>query len=118
MYDLIIRNGKIIDGTGSPWYYGDVAIKNDKIEKIGYLKNFRSKEEIDAKGKIVSPGFIDMHTHSDLYILDTPLIEAKVRQGITTDLLGQDGIAAAPLPEKYISPWRKKLGRIRWDPTY
>lgn len=123
MYDLIIRNGKIIDGTGSPWYYGDIAIKNDKIDKIGNLKSCQGKEEINAHGKVVSPGFIDMHTHSDLVILDTPLIEAKVRQGITTDLLGQDGIAAAPLPEKYVSPWRKNLAGldgtppIEWDWT-
>ena len=123
MYDLIIRNGKIIDGTGSPWYYGDIAVEKGKIVKIGKLTNCQAKEEIDAKKQVVSPGFIDMHTHSDLVILDEPLIEAKVRQGITTDLLGQDGIAAAPLPEKYVSAWRKNLAGldgtpdINWDWT-
>lgn len=86
MYDLIIRNGKVIDGTGSPWYYGDIAIKNRKIVKIGKLTNCHGKEEINAQNQVVSPGFIDMHTHSDLVILDDSLIEAKVRQGITTDL--------------------------------
>ncbi|MFC4801246.1 amidohydrolase family protein [Neobacillus sp. GCM10023253] len=116
MYDLIIRNGKIIDGTGSPWYYGDLAIENGKIAKIGKLTNCQAKEEIDAKNQVVSPGFIDMHTHSDLVILDEPLIEAKVRQGITTDLLGQDGIAAAPLPKEYVSPWRKNLAGLDGNP--
>ncbi|MBO0996681.1 D-aminoacylase [Bacillus sp. SD075] len=116
MYDLIIRNGKIIDGTGSPWYYGDIAINKGEIIKIGKLMNCRSKEDIDAKHQVVSPGFIDMHTHSDLVILDEPLIEAKVRQGITTDLLGQDGIAAAPLPKKYVSPWRKNLAGLDGTP--
>lgn len=116
MYDLIIRNGKIIDGTGSPWYYGDIAIEQGKIVKIGKLTGYKAKEEIDANKQVVSPGFIDMHTHSDLVILDEPLIEAKVRQGITTDLLGQDGIAAAPLPENYVSPWRKNLAGLNGNP--
>lgn len=123
MFDLLIRNGKIIDGTGSPWFYGDIAIKDGEIKKIGKLTNDTAHEEIDANFQAVSPGFIDMHTHSDLVILDEPLIEAKVRQGITTDLLGQDGIGAAPLPEAYISSWRKNIAGldgtppIEWDWT-
>ncbi|WNS76459.1 D-aminoacylase [Bacillus sp. DTU_2020_1000418_1_SI_GHA_SEK_038] len=116
MYDLIIRNGKIIDGTGSPWYYGDIAIKDGRIARIGKLSNCRAIEEIDARNQVVSPGFIDMHTHSDLVILDEPLIEAKVRQGITTDLLGQDGIAAAPLPKDYVPAWRKNLAGLDGNP--
>lgn len=117
MYDVVIRNGKIIDGTGSPWYYGDIAIDQGKIAKIGKLSGCHGKIEIDANQKIVSPGFIDMHTHSDLVILDEPLIEAKVRQGITTDLLGQDGIAAAPLPNQFISSWRKNLAGLNGNPS-
>lgn len=116
MFDLIIRNGKIIDGTGSPWYYGDIGISNGFIKKIGKLNHIESVETIDAQRQIVSPGFIDMHTHSDLVILDEPLIEAKVRQGITTDLLGQDGIAAAPLPSEYVSPWKKNMAGLNGTP--
>lgn len=116
MYDLIIRNGKIIDGTGSPWYYSDIAIQDDKIEKIGKLTDLKAKKEIDAKRHIVSPGFIDMHTHSDLVILEQGIIEAKVRQGITTDLLGQDGIAAAPLPDEHVSNWSKNLAGLDGTP--
>ncbi len=116
MFDLIIRNGKIIDGTGSPWYYGDIGISNGIIKKIGKLNHIESVETIDAQRQIVSPGFIDMHTHSDLVILDEPLIEAKVRQGITTDLLGQDGIAAAPLPSEYVSPWKKNMAGLNGSP--
>ncbi|QFT87710.1 N-acyl-D-glutamate deacylase [Bacillus sp. THAF10] len=116
MYDLIIRNGKVIDGTGSPWYYADIAVTEGKIVKIGKLTAFQAREEYDAKNKVVSPGFIDMHTHSDLVILDQPMIEAKVRQGITTDLLGQDGIAAAPLPDQYVSAWRKNLAGLDGTP--
>lgn len=121
MFDLLIKNGKIIDGTGSPWYYGDIGIQDGKIQKIGLLDQHGAKQIIDVKQLVVSPGFIDMHTHSDLVILEEPLIEAKVRQGITTDLLGQDGIAAAPLPSEYISTWKKNLAgldgkpKIEWD---
>ncbi|GIN99020.1 D-aminoacylase [Siminovitchia terrae] len=117
MYDLIIHNGRIIDGTGSPWYYGDIAIEEGKIAKIGNLTTFQAKKTIDAKQQVITPGFIDMHTHSDLVILEQPLIEAKVRQGITTDLLGQDGIAAAPLPEKYVSQWKKNLAGLDGSPS-
>jgi len=116
MFDLIFKNAKIIDGTGSPWYYGDIGIKNDKIKKIGKLSDKLSERVIDVERKVISPGFIDMHTHSDLMILDDPLIEAKVRQGITTDLLGQDGVAAAPLHEDYISPWKKNIAGLNGTP--
>lgn len=117
MYNLIIRNGKVIDGTGSPWYYSDVAVENGNIIKIGDLRNEQAEVEIDAKRNIVSPGFIDMHTHSDLFILNDSLIEAKVRQGITTDLLGQDGIAAAPLPKELVATWQKNLAGLDGSPS-
>src|SRR5699024_1823600 len=116
MYSLLIRNAKIIDGTGSPWYYSDIGIQGDTIKKIGDLTADNGKKEIDAKFNVLSPGFIDMHTHSDLVILDESLIEAKVRQGITTDLLGQDGVAAAPLHGNYISPWQKNIAGLDKTP--
>lgn len=116
MHDLIIWNGKIIDGTGSPWFYGNLAVNRGKIVKIGKLQNEKGKIEIDAHDQIVSPGFIDMHVHTDLFILDDPLVEAKVRQGITTELLGQDGIAAAPLPDKFKEDWRSNLSGLDGNP--
>lgn len=116
LYDLILAHGKIIDGTGSPWFYGDIGIIDKEIAAIGNLTGALAKRMINVEGKIVCPGFIDMHTHSDLFVLETPLIEAKIRQGITTDLLGQDGIAAAPLPEKYVNVWRQNLSGLDGDP--
>lgn len=116
MHDLIIRNGRIIDGTGSPWFYGDIAVDNDKIVKIGKLAKEKGKLDIDVHHQIVSPGFIDMHVHTDLFILDDPLVEAKVRQGITTELLGQDGIAAAPLPDRFKEDWRNNLSGLDGNP--
>lgn len=121
MFNLIIRSAKIIDGTGSPWYKADLGIIGDKIAKVGNLSAQTAEQMIDARGRVVCPGFIDMHTHSDLYVLEQRFISAKIRQGITTDLLGQDGIAAAPLPTQYVDAWRKNLSgldgtpNIEWD---
>lgn len=116
LHDLVIRNGRIIDGTGSPWFYGDIAVDLGKISKIGKLTGETGKTEIDAHHQIVCPGFIDMHVHTDLFILADPLVEAKVRQGITTELLGQDGIAAAPLPDAYKEDWRGNLSGLDGNP--
>jgi len=91
-YDVVIRNGKIVDGTGNPWYYGDVAIKGDKIAAIGRIAA-TGKREIDAKGLIVAPGFIDMHSHSDFTILEDGNAQSKIRQGVTTEVLGESSSA-------------------------
>lgn len=95
-YDIIIENGRIIDGTGNPWYYGDVGIIDDKIIKTGYLKESLAKQRIDATGMFVTPGFIDIHTHSDGNILSIPKADNSVRQGLTTIVAGNCG--GSPLP--------------------
>ncbi len=95
-YDIIIENGKIIDGTGNPYYYGDVGISDNKILKIGNLKSSPAGRRIDAAGMFVAPGFIDIHTHSDRNILNLPLAENSVRQGLTTIVGGNCG--GSPLP--------------------
>ena len=97
MYDIVVKNGKILDGTGNPWFYGDVGIKNGRIVKIGRLGVETAEKVIDAKGYIVSPGFIDMHSHSDFAALINPYMESKVRQGVTTEVIGNCGFSAAPL---------------------
>ncbi len=88
-YDLVIRNGKIVDGTGNPWFFGDVAIKGDKIAAIGRIAPQAGGREIDAMGLIVAPGFIDMHSHSDFTILEDGNAQSKIRQGVTTEVLGE-----------------------------
>ncbi len=97
--ETIIRNGRVMDGTGNPWRKADVGIIADRIVAIGDLSaaGSGSAKTIDATGCIVGPGFIDMHSHSDVAFLINPVVEPKIRQGITTEVVGQDGIAAAPM---------------------
>ena len=88
-YDVLIRHGKIVDGTGNPWFFGDVAIKGDKIVAVGRAIEGTAKREIDAKGLVVAPGFIDMHSHSDYVLLEDGRAQSKIRQGVTTDVIGE-----------------------------
>ena len=90
-------------------------MENDKIVKIGNIDTTEDMEVIDATGLVVAPGFIDTHSHSDLQILVDPEVRPKIMQGITTEVLGQDGISMAPLPPQYISPWRKNLAGLDGD---
>jgi N-acyl-D-aspartate/D-glutamate deacylase len=94
-YDLIIRNGKVVDGTGNPWFHADIAIRGDKIVAIGRSLTGDAKCEIDAKGLVVAPGFIDMHSHSDTLLLEDGSAPSKIRQGVTTEVFGE-GSSAGP----------------------
>jgi len=98
-YDLIIANGQILDGTGSPSLSADVGIRNGKIAKIGDLAGSDAAKVIDAEGLIVSPGFIDLHNHSDEELISTPKADTYIRQGVTTLFVGQCGGSAAPSDE-------------------
>lgn len=117
MSKTLIKNGFIVDGTGKNRYKADLIVENDKISYIGIDKNIDNSfdKTIDANGMVVCPGFIDTHSHSDLQILLDPYVEPKIRQGITTEILGQDGISMAPLPLEYVSPWRKNLAGLDGD---
>jgi N-acyl-D-aspartate/D-glutamate deacylase len=95
-YDLLITNGRIVEGTGNPWFHGDVAIKGDKIVAVGRVPEGKAKRTIAAKGLIVAPGFIDIHSHSDDLLLEDGHAQSKIRQGVTTEVLGE-GRSVAPL---------------------
>ena len=97
-YDLIIRNGHVIDGSGSPWYAADVAVKDGRIAAIGGLADANATRIIDAHGLIVAPGFIDMLGQSELTLLVDPRAPSKIFQGITTEITGE-GESVAPLNE-------------------
>ena len=100
-YDLIIRNGHIMDGTGSPWYAADLAVKDGRIAAIGDLSGAQAKRVIDAKGMLVTPGFIDMLGQSETSILVDPRLPSKIYQGITTEITGE-GESIAPLDDAMI----------------
>jgi N-acyl-D-amino-acid deacylase len=100
-FDVVIINGHIIDGTGSPWYSGDVGIRAGKIAVIGNLGDAQRDRTIDAHGMVVAPGFIDMLGQSELTILVDPRLPSKIYQGITTEITGEGG-SAAPLNDSII----------------
>ncbi|MBT8366376.1 MAG: amidohydrolase family protein [Deltaproteobacteria bacterium] len=99
MYDYIIANGAIIDGTGSAGYNGDIGIEGDRIAAIGDLTRADTRERIDARGLTVAPGFIDMHTHSDFTLLVNGAAENQVHQGVTLEAIGQCGHGCAPVSD-------------------
>ena len=103
-YDILILNGTIVDGSGSPWFYGDVAIRAGKIAAIGHLGDVPAIRKIDATGMIVAPGFIDIHTHARRGIFEDPTAQNYIRQGVTTLIEGNDG--SSPLP---LAPFFEKL---------
>ena len=97
MLDILIENGFIIDGAGNPGYYGSVGVEGETITVFrGAVRDVEVARVIDATGKTVCPGFIDMHAHSGLVLLSDPAHEPKVRQGVTTELIGVDGNSYAP----------------------
>jgi N-acyl-D-amino-acid deacylase len=112
MFDIIISGGRIVDGSGSPWYRGDVGINGECIEAIGSLDNAEAVRVIDAAGCVACPGFIDMHSHSDIILLANPRHEPKIMQGVTTDVLGLDGSSYAPLSPANLKMVRQYLSGV------
>ncbi len=89
-YDLVIRHGRIVDGTGNPWFFGDLAIRGDRIAAVGVIpEKAPTHRTIDARGLVVAPGFIDMHSHSDWVLFEEGRAQGKIRQGVTTEILGE-----------------------------
>ena len=117
MFDLIIRGGRVIDGTGNPGYRADIGLQGERIAAIGSIKSSQASRVIDATGLVVCPGFIDMHTHSDVMILAHPRHEAKVMQGVTTDLIGLDGLSYAPLSPDNLRMMRSYLAGLNGNPN-
>jgi N-acyl-D-amino-acid deacylase len=117
VFDLVITNGHIIDGTGSPWYSGDVAIRDGRVSAIGSLTAAPRKRTIDAAGKVVAPGFIDMLGQSELSILVEPRLPSKIYQGITTEITGEGG-SIAPLNDAIIQADRPGYDHYRITPDW
>src|ERR1041384_1019773 len=116
-FDMLILNGHIIDGTGSPWYAGDIGIRAGKIATIGHLANASARKTIDAHGKVVAPGFIDMLGQSELSILTEPRLPSKIFQGITTEITGEGG-SVAPLNDKIIAADKDTYSHYQVTPDW
>ncbi len=113
----LLANALLVDGTGAPARPGSLLVKDRRIEAVGggELAEAEAERVLDLGGAALAPGFIDTHSHSDLFLLLAPENPAKLRQGVTTEILGQDGIAMAPLPARYVGPWRKNLAGLEGD---
>jgi N-acyl-D-amino-acid deacylase len=116
-FDVIITNGHIIDGTGSPWYSGDVGIRDGKIAAIGNLSAAQTKRKIDVHGMVVAPGFIDMLGQSEKTILVDPRLPSKIYQGITTEVTGEGG-SVAPLNDAIIQAGKLKYEYLQITPDW
>jgi N-acyl-D-amino-acid deacylase len=115
-FDLVLANGKILDGCGNPWFWGDVAVQGSRIAQVGAAGTLRGRETLDLGGRFVAPGFVDIHTHSDLSILVNRRAETAVRQGATTHIIGNCGMSPAPLDEGHLADMRGYWGRISEQP--
>src|SRR5277367_4508966 len=116
-YAVLIRNGHIVDGTGSPWYAADVAIRDGHIAAIGHLDSATAKQTIDAAGMVVAPGFIDMLGQSEESILVNPHLPSKIYQGITTEITGEGG-SAAPLTDAIRTADHADYSHFKIDPSW
>jgi N-acyl-D-amino-acid deacylase len=116
-FDVVIRGGHVIDGTGSPWYEADVGIREGRIVAIGRLAGASAKTTIDARGKIVAPGFIDMLGQSELTLLVDPHVPSKIFQGITTEITGEGG-SAAPLNDAIIKADHVGYAHLKITPDW
>ncbi|HET6579202.1 MAG TPA: D-aminoacylase, partial [Gemmatimonadales bacterium] len=116
VYDVLIRNGRIIDGTGSPWYAGDVGIRGGRIVAIGTLDG-AARQTVDASGMVVAPGFIDMLGQSEMSILVDPRLPSKIFQGITTEITGEGG-SAGPLDDSIIAADRSSYEHYGITPDW
>src|SRR5689334_1773183 len=116
--DFAIRGGRILDGTGNPWFLADVGIKDGKIVTIGHVAPGAARQTIEAAGLVVCPGFIDLHTHSDLSLLSDGDGQSKVRQGVTLDVIGEATTVAplvGPAGDEYRLDLREREGfEVDW----
>ena len=115
-YDLVLANGKILDGCGNPWFWGDLAIGQGRIVQVAPPGTLHGRAVIHVDGRYVAPGFIDVHTHSDLSILVNRRAESAVRQGVTTHVVGNCGMSPAPVNKAHLADMRQYWERISDQP--
>jgi len=111
-FDLVLAGGRIVDGCGNPWFYGDVGIRRGRIAHIAPPGTLRGQRILDVGGRFVAPGFVDIHTHSDLSILVNRQAESVVRQGVTTEVIGNCGMSPAPISGARLAEMRHYWGQL------
>ena len=116
MFDLLFRNARILDGAGNPWYRGDVGVRGEQIAAVGRIGEVEAARTVDCADRVLSPGFIDMHSHADVMLLAEPHHEAKIYQGVTTDVLGQDGLSYAPASPATLQLLRRQIAACNGNP--
>ncbi len=109
-FDIGVLGGRVVDGAGNPWYLGDIGVKGKRIAEIGSIRRGECRRAIDARGTYVCPGFVDIHTHSDITAIVYPGCDSTLRQGVTTHLIGNCGSSAAPIREPYVETWKNYWG--------
>lgn len=115
-FDYVICHGRVVDGTGSPWFFADVGIKGDRIVAIGKIDPAAAENVIEADGRFLVPGFIDAHVHTDLKLLEEPDLPSSVFQGVTSHIIGQDGISYAPSSLASQKHTRRYFAGVNGDP--
>ncbi len=116
-YDFLIRRARVVDGTGAPWFLADVAVKGSRIAAIGNLSASGAQQVIEAEGRFLTPGFVDAHVHSDLLLLSEPDCPSSVYQGVTSHVIGQDGISYAPASSSWQAHLRNYFAGVNGDPV-
>ena len=114
-FDLLIKHGTVIDGTGRPGVAADVGVSDGRITAVAPALEGEAARDIDASGRIVAPGFIDAHTHSDFTLLSAPGADSKVRQGITTEVVGNCGFSPAPVAAQTLGLLKEYVGFLNAD---
>src|SRR5215510_3102953 len=116
-FDLVLANGRVVDGSGAPWFRADVGIRGDRIAAVGDLSRSSSVRRIDVGDRMVAPGFIDLLGQSERHVLVDNRVESKIRQGVTTEITGEGG-SIAPLNELTLKRWKPFLDhfhlKVNW----
>ena len=113
--DLLIQGAMLIDGTGARSRFGDLLVNGDRIAAIGRLDGVSARRTVQANGRVLAPGFIDTHVHTDMTLLDDPVHACFLFQGVTTVIQGQDGLSYAPLSAENLAMFRRYLAGLNGD---
>ena len=116
-FDVLIRNARVVDGTGSPWFRGSLGVRGERIAAVGHLPDATADVAIDAADRYLTPGFVDAHVHAEIALLNEPTLEAAVRQGVTSHVIGQDGISYAPGGAAMVDEMTAYFAAVNGEPT-